>query len=189
MKLPRTIRLDPSDTFVFARAAEAGEWAVPGSFRFFGVDPATLDGKARQSFRSGFLGLTSFGDSTLVVVTIVAPSEREAAVAALARHLVEVHGAPSEEVARAAAEEEIAFAASICEQPEGTIVALHRAYENGDLGERFRTLKPGARPSGDFTHGDFRAFTFHAIEGEEDTSDHGEIEDHVDLVTLGRRKQ
>ncbi|MEY3552369.1 MAG: hypothetical protein RL735_717, partial [Pseudomonadota bacterium] len=31
MKLPRTLRLDPSDTFVFARAAEPGEWAVSGS--------------------------------------------------------------------------------------------------------------------------------------------------------------
>ncbi|MFX6803743.1 DUF6505 family protein, partial [Acinetobacter baumannii] len=27
MKLLRTIRLDPSDTFVFPRVAEPGEWA------------------------------------------------------------------------------------------------------------------------------------------------------------------
>ncbi|HVD73162.1 MAG TPA: DUF6505 family protein, partial [Xanthobacteraceae bacterium] len=27
MKLLRTIRLDPSDTFVFERAADPGEWA------------------------------------------------------------------------------------------------------------------------------------------------------------------
>ena len=32
MKLLRTIRLDPSDTFVYARAAAPGEWAVPGAF-------------------------------------------------------------------------------------------------------------------------------------------------------------
>ena len=32
MKLLRTIRLDPSDTFVFERAAEPGEWAVSGAF-------------------------------------------------------------------------------------------------------------------------------------------------------------
>jgi len=35
MKLIRTIRLDPSDTFVFERAAEPGEWAVSGAFAFW----------------------------------------------------------------------------------------------------------------------------------------------------------
>ena len=34
-KLLRTIRLDPSDAFVFTRAAEPGEWAVPGTFLFW----------------------------------------------------------------------------------------------------------------------------------------------------------
>jgi hypothetical protein len=34
LKLPRTIRLDPSDTFVFERAADPGEWAVSGAFVF-----------------------------------------------------------------------------------------------------------------------------------------------------------
>ena len=31
LKFPRTIRLDPSDTFVFEWAAEPGEWAVSGA--------------------------------------------------------------------------------------------------------------------------------------------------------------
>ena len=34
MKLLRTIRADASDTFVFERAAEPGEWAVSGAFAF-----------------------------------------------------------------------------------------------------------------------------------------------------------
>jgi hypothetical protein len=34
LKLPRTIRLDPSDIFVFERAADPGEWAVSGDFVF-----------------------------------------------------------------------------------------------------------------------------------------------------------
>ena len=54
MKLLRTIRLDPSDTFVFERAAEPGEWAVSGAFMFWDDDPAALDGKARAAFRGGF---------------------------------------------------------------------------------------------------------------------------------------
>ncbi|MES1154798.1 MAG: DUF6505 family protein, partial [Pseudorhodoplanes sp.] len=45
MKLLRTIRLDPSDTFVFERAAEPGEWAVSGAFVFSDIDPAALQGK------------------------------------------------------------------------------------------------------------------------------------------------
>ena len=46
MKLLRTIRLDPSDTFVFDKAAEPGEWAVPGAFAFLDADPPALQGKA-----------------------------------------------------------------------------------------------------------------------------------------------
>ena len=61
MKLLRTIRLDPSDTFVFERAAEPGEWAVSGAFMFADADPETLEGKPRAAFRGGFLGVASFG--------------------------------------------------------------------------------------------------------------------------------
>ena len=46
MNLMRTIRLDPSDTFVFDPPAEPGEWAVSGAFAFWDRDPATLEGKA-----------------------------------------------------------------------------------------------------------------------------------------------
>ncbi|MEJ2378941.1 MAG: DUF6505 family protein, partial [Pseudolabrys sp.] len=46
MKLLRTIRLDPSDTFVFDPVAEPGEWAVSGAFAFWGGVPSTLEGKA-----------------------------------------------------------------------------------------------------------------------------------------------
>ena len=78
MRLPRTIRLDQSDTFVYARAAEPGEWAVTGTFLFFGADPASFSGKQRQAFRAGFLGIDSFGWSTLAVVTEASAAERDA---------------------------------------------------------------------------------------------------------------
>ena len=48
LKLPRTIRLDPSDSFVYSRAAEPGEWAVTGTFLFFGADVENLSGKERH---------------------------------------------------------------------------------------------------------------------------------------------
>ncbi len=61
IRLPRTIRLDRSDTVIFAPAAEPGEWAVPGTFLFAGRDAASLDRKERIAFRSGFLGVAGFG--------------------------------------------------------------------------------------------------------------------------------
>ncbi|MDX0462924.1 hypothetical protein GOC73_24900 [Sinorhizobium medicae] len=142
LKLPRTIRLDPSDTFVYSRAAEPGEWAVSGTFLFFGIDPETLAGKKRQAFRAGFLGIESFGWSTLVVVTEVKAEERAAAVERLAEQLVEHCGAPDLETARPAAEEEIAFAQSLCDHPPNTLLALHRASEQTGIREAFRTLRP-----------------------------------------------
>ncbi|MBS3647644.1 hypothetical protein KEU06_03265 [Pseudaminobacter sp. 19-2017] len=140
LKLPRTIRLDPSDTFVYARAAEPGEWAVTGTFLFFGADVENLSGKERQAFRGGFLGVESFGWSTLVVVTEATAEERAAAVERLAEQLVARCGAPGMEAARPAAEEEIAFVQSLCDHPPNTLLALHRADEEAGIRESFRTL-------------------------------------------------
>ena len=64
MKLPRAIRLDPSDTFIFTRAAEPGEWAVSGAFLFTGCDPDDMGPKERHAFRAGFLGVGTLGFST-----------------------------------------------------------------------------------------------------------------------------
>ncbi len=77
VKLLRTIRLDPSDTFVFERAAEPGEWAVSGAFVFSDVDPSTLQGKERSAFRGGFLGVASLGWSTLVQIVEATDDDRE----------------------------------------------------------------------------------------------------------------
>lgn len=145
LKLLRTIQLDASDRFIFERAAEPGEWAVSGSFRFWDGDPGLLSGKPRVAFRSGFLGLGSFGWSTLAVVVTATDAEREAAVAELAQFLQIEHGAPSHEAAREAAQEEIAFAASLCDHPAQTLIAVHRSVEDGAVRERFRTVKPGVR--------------------------------------------
>src|SRR6185295_10099750 len=131
MKLLRTIRLDPSDTFVFERAAEPGEWAVSGAFVFWNTDPETLEGKARTAFRAGFLGVASLGWSTLVQIVEADEAERAALVEALAVQLVAHFGAPDLVAARGAAEEEVAFAASLCNQPADTLIAVHRSCDEG----------------------------------------------------------
>lgn len=164
-RLPRTLRLDPSDAVVFGRAAEPGEWAVPGGFDFWDEDPAALSGKRRQEFRAGFLGLGSFGFSTLVEVAEATAEQRAAAVAALAAHIRAAYGAPDEAAARAAAEEEIGFAESLCGHPPGTVLALARSVEGGQVRERFRTLHRRETPHRDF--GSLPVFGIVEVEGEE----------------------
>lgn len=140
-KLLRTIRLDASDTFVFPLAAAPGEWAVPGTFKFWDSDPAGLAGRERQAFRGGFLGLGSFGWSTLAVVVEASEDEREAAILDLARHLVEAMGAPGLDAARLAAAEELAYAEELAQHPVQTLVALHRTVAaDGGISEQFRTF-------------------------------------------------
>jgi hypothetical protein len=140
LKLPRTIRLDPSDTFVFGRAAEPGEWAVSGTFLFHGAELPALSSKERQAFRAGFLGVESFGWSTLVTVVEARDDERKTAIDKLAHQLVTHCGAPDPASAKAAAEEEIAFAQSLCDHPVGTLLGLHRVAVADGIRESFRTL-------------------------------------------------
>jgi hypothetical protein len=153
MKLLRTIRLDASDTFIFPAAADPGEWAVPGAFMFFGVDPAALAGKERSAFRSGFLGIGSLAWSTLVQIVGVTPDVV---------------------TARKGAEEEIDFAASLCNHPADTLIAMHRSDEDGTIREIFRTLRPRRGPK------PLRTFAFLETEGEDEPGD------TVELATLAR---
>jgi len=177
MKLLRTIRLDPSDTFVFDPAAGPGEWAVSGAFVFWGGDPTKLEGKARTAFRSGFLSIESLGWSTLVQIVEASESERADLVAKLAQQLVAHFGAPDLPAATAAAEDEVAFVESLCAQPRDTLIAVHRTYEDGAVREAFRTLRPraGAKPA--------RAFSFMEVEGDEQPGE------QVDLISMAERER
>ncbi|MGB8400102.1 DUF6505 family protein [Bradyrhizobium sp.] len=179
LKFPRTIRLDPSDTFVFERAAEPGEWVVSGAFVFWNRDPAALDPKQRVALRSGFLGIDSLGWSTLAIVTAAMEEDQQTMIDRLARQLLEKFGAPDLEAAHAAAEQEVAFAGSLCDHPPQTLLAVQRSVENGEIRERFRTLKPRERAAdGDRLHADARAFTFHQVEGDDEPAE------EVDLLGL-----
>jgi hypothetical protein len=146
VKLLKTVRADPSDTFVFDKAAEPGEWAISGALMFAQLDPAKLVGKARAAFRSGFLGIRSFGWSTLARIVEASEEDRAAAVEQLAARLVERFGAPDLVTARPAAEGEIAFAASLCDHPAGMLIAVSRRCENDTTYEAFRTLQTNGRP-------------------------------------------
>jgi hypothetical protein len=137
-----------------------------------------LSGKERQAFRAGFLGIDSFGWSTLVVVTDATAQDRAAAVDRLAEQLVVRCGAPDIETARAAAEEEIAFAQSLCDHSPNTLIGVHRTSEHAGMREAFRTLHRKASRLEPAT-----AFRFVEIEEEDAPTE------KVDLLALaGRRK-
>lgn len=162
MKLLRTIALDPSDTFVFDVPAEPGEWAVSGAFRFCDRDPQGLTGKERSAFRSGFLGVRSWGWSTLVQIVPATEHDYRTLVELLAGQLVKRFGAPDLATARLAAEEEVAFAQSLCTHPVSTLIAVHRSASDGEVREVFRRLQ--LREG----HGHSRAFSFMEVEDDSD---------------------
>lgn len=177
MKLLRTIRLDPSDTFVFERAAEPGEWAVSGAFAFWDGDPAQLSGKARAAFRSGFLGVDTLGRSTLVQIVNASADDRRQVVEMLAARLMSEFGAPTLGEAMAAADEEVSFTESLCEYPPDMLVAVHRTVEDGAIREAFRSLQRSAEPK------PLRAFSFREVEGEDEPAE------RVDLIGMAGDKR
>jgi hypothetical protein len=119
----------------------------------------------------------SLGWSTLVQIVEADENDRLAAIETLARQLVANFGAPTIEEAVAAAEEEFEFAASLCNHPHDTLIAMHRSFEDGAIRERFRTLRPkdGPKP--------LRAFAFLDVEGEDEPAE------HVDLTALAKAKE
>jgi hypothetical protein len=179
VKLLRTIRLDASDTFVFEKAAEPGEWAVSGAFAFWNRDASALEGKARSAFRGGFLGVASLGWSTLAQIVEASDADRAKAVEMLAQQLIRQFGAPDLPSAAAAAEDEVAFVESLCTQPQDTLIAVHRVFEAGAVRERFRTLRPrqGAKPA--------RVFSFLEVEGDGDAL----ADAQVDLIAMAERER
>jgi hypothetical protein len=177
VKLLRTIRLDPSDTFIFSSAAELGEWAISGAFVFSEVELATLEGKELAAFRSGFLGVPSLGWSTLAQIVEVDEKDRVAAIELTARCLIDRFGAPNFAAARKAAEEEIDFATSLCDHPLDTLIAVHRMVESGTIREAFRSLRlrRGSKP--------WQVFSFADVEVEDEPAE------TVDLATLAHRER
>ncbi|MGP1252806.1 MAG: DUF6505 family protein [Kiloniellales bacterium] len=142
-KLPRSLRLDSSDLYVFKAAAEPGEWAVSGAFAFANGDPAALDNKDKLAFASGWLGTDSFGRSSLVEVAEIEEAEYFAVIERLARHFMDTYGAPSLAEALPVARAEVDDASELCAHKTGTLLAVERDIDDdGQLRERFRVIRP-----------------------------------------------
>lgn len=143
MKLARTIHFDESDQLVFSRPAQTGEWVVSGGFEFSNWSQADMQGKARQAFTNGWLGLGSFGRATFVAVVRIEAAELEQVRQTLADHLATVYGAPSTEAAQIAARHEIDFMLELCEEQDpNTLLAVQRELTEAGVREQFRAIRP-----------------------------------------------
>lgn len=156
MNFARVIRLDDTDENVFETAAEAGEWAIPGSFEFSNWTEAELDGKAKQAFSHGWLGLESFARASVVAVAPMTEAERLDVTERLARYFVDAWGAPHIDAARPVAQEEIAHMAQMCsEQEQNALIVMERELTDAGVKERFRIVPPqGASLEAFAVHGD-----------------------------------
>ena len=118
-----------------------------GTFSFLNDAEGDAAGKGRTAFQHGFLGTASFGWSTLVMVADAPAAVVASVTDALAQHFVDRHGAPSLDAAREVASREVAFAASLCEHPVGTLLTIFRQHGPDGIVEQFATVTRDAAPA------------------------------------------
>jgi len=142
MFLARAIHFDESDRNVFHSPARTGEWAISGGFEFSNWSEADLVGKARQAFANGWLGIETFGRVTFVAVTTIEQAEFDALAEQLARHFVEVYGAPSIEAALPVAMEELNHMADLCaDHAPNTVLTVKRELTEAGVREEYRYIE------------------------------------------------
>jgi hypothetical protein len=115
-KLLRAVRLDDSDDHLFKThgAAREGEWMVSGGYA--ACDSANAPQcDPRCHCESSFVALEGRRRCSIAEVAEVSQEEFEARTDALAWFLVKGWGAPSWEVARRVAEDEMRHTAEVCE--------------------------------------------------------------------------
>ena len=156
MKFARVVRLDDTDNNVFEAAAEAGEWAIPGTFEFSNWTEAELEGKARQAFSHGWLGLESFARASVVAVAPITETEQAQLTERLAAYFVEAWGAPNMDAAWPVADEEIRHMGEMCsEQEQNALMVIERELTETGVKERLRIVPPqGASLDVFAVHGD-----------------------------------
>jgi hypothetical protein len=136
MHLAKTMRLDISDKKIFPNPAEPGEWAIAGTFSYLDIDYGGLDSKEKIAYKSGWLGLSSFGQSTLVCVTVITEFEIQQITHKLAEHIFNEFEAPNMLAALDAARHEISDMSALCDHPTGTLLAIGREFDEIGIREQ-----------------------------------------------------
>ncbi len=143
MKLARAIHFDESDMNVFHSPARTGEWCISGGFEFSNWGQGDLEGKSRQAFANGWLGLETFGRVTFVAVTQIEAAEKDQIIQNLAEHFVQLYGAPSVEDALGVAQAEIEHMSELCdEHAPNILLTVARELTESGVHEAFRVITP-----------------------------------------------
>ena len=141
MKFAKTIRFDKSDLNIFPTIAEEGELAVVGTFSFFNFGEENLKGKMKQAFSNGFLGIPSFGYSTLISLTQVEEEDLKSLKNTLSDCFLKNYGAPSFEHAYKAADDEVNLMLDLCSSHDkGSLISISREITKDGIKENFRNL-------------------------------------------------
>ncbi len=142
MMLARAIHFDESDMNVFHSPARTGEWCITGGFEFSNWTEGDLTGKARQAFSNGWLGAETFGRVTFVATAQIEQTEIDTLTTQLARHFVDIYGAPSIEAATPVAAEEISQMMDICAEHEpNTVMTIARELTDAGVKESIRIIE------------------------------------------------
>jgi hypothetical protein len=151
-KLLRAVRLDDSDDNVFRAqgAAKDGEWVTTGGFAVCDFEGAPRCDPPCHC-QASFLAVGSRARCSIAEVAEVPEEEAGEVADALAWHFVRAWGAPSWEVARAAAEDEVKHIGEVCETlaPGVWITVARTRDEAGHLQEQYAVydrLMIGAHP-------------------------------------------
>ncbi|WP_270725094.1 DUF6505 family protein [Shimia sp. Alg240-R146] len=143
MHLARAIHFDESDQRIFFNPARTGEWAISGGFEFSNWGDGDLTGKARQAFANGWLGVETFGRVTFVAVTAIEEAELATLEQALAKHFVDLYGAPSLEAALPVARDELRHMIELCDEHDpNTLLTVIRELSDTGVREQFSAIKP-----------------------------------------------
>lgn len=151
-RLLRAVRLDDSDQHIFgtAGAARDGEWVTTGGFAVCDFENAPRCDPPCHC-QASFLAVGSTARCSVAEVTEASGEEAEQVADALAWHFVKVWGAPSWEVARRAAQDEVRHIAEVCATlaPQVWLTVKRVRDDSGALQEQYAVydrLMIGAHP-------------------------------------------
>ena len=142
MRFLRAVRLDDSDARVLSEegAAEDGEWLVSGGYAV--CDLARGHRTARCHCDSTFVAAGSGRRCTIAEVVEIDAPEYERVKALTAQYFLEALGAPSPEVATAAAEDECAYTADLAAGfPPEVWITVKREPGTDGVGERYSVFR------------------------------------------------
>ncbi len=138
MRFLKSVVLDNSDACLFGAegAASEGEWVVSGGYAVATRAPRAPGSVDKRD--NTFVGVTSHGLCTIAEVCEIDATDYRRLVGELAQHFFDDLGAPSLEAATAAAEDECAYTADLCETLSvGIWLTVRREQTADGVGEHY----------------------------------------------------